>query len=360
MENGIVKFNAPELNLIEASKAEQIRNTFEPMAEMLKEFEDLYNEIAKESEGGITKELTAKAKRLRLDIAKVRIETEKIRKDQKEEYLRAGKAIDGVSNILKWAVTEKENKLKDIENHFELLEKQRIADLQDKRVKKLSKYVDDANERNLGEMDDDVWNAYFSAKKQAWEDEQEAIKKAEEERKKQELKDVKRKERADILFKLGLSGYLPEDKKDIDFGELEEAEFLKIKEEASKSKKVFLDEQERIRKENEKLIKQREADEAKKKKEQKAYEEKIKKEREENERLQKQLKDQQEAQEKARKEAEAKEQAELSKGDSDKVNDLINDLQALKTKYSFKSAKNKKMYSEVSELLDKIVTHIKK
>ena len=58
--------------------------------------------------------------------------------------------------------------------------------------------------------------------------------------------------------------------------------------------------------------------------------------------------------------AEALKQSELSKGDIYKIKDLINDLAVLKTKYSFKSAKNVKMYNQVSELLDKIINHIEK
>jgi len=58
-------------------------------------------------------------------------------------------------------------------------------------------------------------------------------------------------------------------------------------------------------------------------------------------------------------EAEAMLQAELLKGDSDKFGDLIKDLETLKTKYSFKSTVNKKKYTDVAILLDKIITHIR-
>lgn len=116
MKQEIVKINAPELAAIEKSKAEEIRATFEPMAKMLSEFEEAYKEILSEAEEGITIEVMAKAKRLRLDIGKIRIETGKI-KDKKKEYIKLeDKAIMGVHNILVWAVTEKEDKLKGIEN----------------------------------------------------------------------------------------------------------------------------------------------------------------------------------------------------------------------------------------------------
>ncbi|KKK63383.1 hypothetical protein LCGC14_2994860, partial [marine sediment metagenome] len=178
----LIKFNAPELRVIEESKAVQIKATFEPMAEMFAEADERFAEVFGEAEKEITENVTGRAKRLRLDIAKVRIETERIRKEQKEEYLRAGKAIDGVSNIIKWAVGDKEAKLKEIEDHFENQERKRLEALQAERVEKLSPYVEDAEERNLSEMDPDVWAAYYKTKKQEQEKRDTAEKKVAEDR----------------------------------------------------------------------------------------------------------------------------------------------------------------------------------
>lgn len=58
---------------------------------------------------------------------------------------------------------------------------------------------------------------------------------------------------------------------------------------------------------------------------------------------------------KAKQEAE---EAELSKGDADKMADLVVSLTALKTKYSFKSAKYKKIQVSVNILIDKINEYI--
>ena len=299
MKNELMKIDAPELQVIEKSKADQIKATFEPMVLMLSEFEDAFNELVQESGKGITKEVTIKAKRLRIDIGKVRIETDKIRKEQKEEYLRAGKAIDGVSNILKWAVADKENKLKEIENYFEIQEKKRLEALQIERVEKLSPYVDDAELRDLSGMEDDVWKAYFSVKKKEYEDRLEAEKKAELER------------------------------------------IAKEKAEA--------EERERIKKENERL-----------KKEAEERERLAKIEAEKRAKIEAELKAKEEAERKEKEAEKARVQAELNKGDADKVKDLINDLKNLKIKYSFKSEKNKKMYQDVGILIDKVISHIEK
>jgi len=316
----LIKIDTPELQVIEKSKAKQIKETFEPMVKMLQSFEKSFSQILEESNNGITKETTGKAKRLRIEIGKVRIETEKVRKGQKEEYLRAGKAIDGVSNILKWAILEKENKLKEIENHFEIQEQKRLEALQLMRVKKLSQFVEDAHERDLSGMDEDVWNTYYNAKKKEYIDRIEAEKKAEAER------------------------------------------IAKEKAEA--------EERERIKKENEKLKAEAEARakaelierkkrEEKDRKERAAYEAKILAERKVKEKIEAELRARVEAERKVKEAEERREQDELNKGDSDKVHDLINDLKMLKSKYIFKSAKNKKMYNDVSILINKIINHIR-
>ena len=77
--------------------------------------------------------------------------------------------------------------------------------------------------------------------------------------------------------------------------------------------------------------------------------------RKENERLQKEA-----AEAEAAAEAERKRQSELNKGDEDKVKDLISDITALKSKYTFKSKYNKRMYNDFGYLVDKIINRIKK
>ncbi len=55
---------------------------------------------------------------------------------------------------------------------------------------------------------------------------------------------------------------------------------------------------------------------------------------------------------------EIKRQADLNKGDSDKVNDLVKDLSALELKYKFKSKDNQRMFLYVVYLLNKIIAYI--
>lgn len=348
MKHEIVKLETPELLVIEKSKAEQIKATFEPMAEMLAEFEDAFNSIIIESQEGITKEVTEKARRLRIDIGRVRIETEKLRKEQKEEYLRAGKAIDGVSNILKWAVSDKENKLKEIENYFEIQEKKRRDELQKQRVEQLSPYVDDATERILSEMDEDVWEAFLAKKKKEHEDRIDAEKKAEQERIERAKREAEERER----IRKENERLKKEAEEREKLAKIEAAK--RAKEEAARLAKEKAERHAREEKER----KEREAFEAKLRAEREAREKIEREERAKREKLEAELRAKAEAEQKAKEAEEARIQAELSKGDADKIKDLISDLENIKAKYSFKSAKNKKMYNDVCVLIDNVIGHI--
>lgn len=187
---------APELQGVETSKAQQIAKTFNPMAEMLAGFEEDFNSLVKDANEGITQDVTKRAKRLRLDIAQVRISADKAHKEAKAEIVRNGKAIDGVRNILKWAVVEKENALKEIENHFEEMERQRIEKLRAERVELLLPYDQDAHLRTLEHMQQDEFDALLEMKKRQHEEMLEAQRLAEIKRREEE--EARRAEEARI------------------------------------------------------------------------------------------------------------------------------------------------------------------
>ena len=375
----LMVIESEELRLVEESKAEQIKAVFSPMYKLLKGFEEKYDVVVKEAENGIDEDVTKKAKRLRLDIAKVRIESEKIRKAQKEEYLRAGKAIDGVNNILKFAVVEKEKKLQEIEKHFEILEQKRLEKLQVERVDLLSKYVDDAHERDLKSMDDDVWAAYLSTKKKEYDDRIEAEKQAELERIEHERQVEECKNRKNKIVMIGEVSFLDK----ITIG-MEQKDFNEVLKAAEQSKKKRIAEEEAIRKENERLKKEAERQakieaervskeeaekkkrEEKQRKEREALEAKIKAERQEKERIEREerekrekveaeLKAKEEAELKAREEEEKRIQQELSMSDKQKVSALFDELKNTVKKYEFKSHKNKKMRVALANVLNEFI-----
>lgn len=255
MTTEIVNFETPELLAIEKSKAKQIKETFEPMVKMLETFEESFNKILSESKEGITKELTSKAKRLRLDVGRVRIDTGKLKDKQKEYIKLEDKAIMGVHNLIVWAVAEKEDKLKEIEDYFENQEKLRLETLQKDRVDQLSKYVNDAHERRLSDMEDDVWDAYLSAKKKEYDDRIEAEKQAELERiskvkAEEELREQQRIENE------RLKAEAEKREKEIEAERKKQADLLaKQKAEADRLAKIEADKQAKLKAEQDAILK---------------------------------------------------------------------------------------------------------
>jgi hypothetical protein len=109
----------------------------------------------------------------------------------------------------------------------------------------------------------------------------------------------------------------------------------------------------------EKQRKEREKAEAKLRKEREERERIEREEREKREKAEAEIRAKREEEARAKAEEEARIQAELNKDDKAKVEDLISDLELLKSKYKFRSEKNQKMYSDVSTLIEKVVNHIK-
>lgn len=305
--NELIEIN--ELKEIEPSKAKQIKEAFEPMVKMLEEFESKYNEVISESEKEITHDVTIKAKRIRLDIGKVRIETGKLKDKQKEYIKLEDKAIMGVHNILVWAVKEKEDKLKEIEDYFQIQEQKRLEALQVDRAEKLSKYIDDAYERRLSDMEEDVWNAYYQSKKKEYEDRIEAEKQAELARIAKEKAEAEERERIRV-----------ENEKLKKEAEEREAK-AKIEAEArAKAEKERLAKEEAERKiREEKERKEREVHEAELRAEREARAKVEREEREKREALEAQIKAKEEAERKAKEEAQEEERKRKQAGDKDKL-----------------------------------------
>jgi len=195
MSTQIITLDTPELKDIELSKSQQIKAIFEPMVKMLAEFESRYDDVLEKSMDGIDEDLVFEAKELREAIGKVKKDADKLRKEKKEPYLRAGKAIDAVNNVLKYAIQEKEEVLKSIEEHHKVQAQKRRDDLQEERVKLLAPYVENANLINLHSMPEDVFNAYFTTKKKEHEDKLLAEQKEKEEQIKKEKAEKEENER---------------------------------------------------------------------------------------------------------------------------------------------------------------------
>jgi len=347
-------------SLTDLTKAQEIAINYAPLMESVTVQMSLLQKLEKGK-----KEDVSHAKRIRLDLGKICSLAEKQKKEDKDVLLLETRFIDALFNTVNGAARLTQTEAKEIENHFEAIEEKRLSDLQDKRVKELSKFVEDAHERDLSSMDEDVWEAYFQTKKQSHIDLIAAEKKAEEDRVALELKqkifDARKLE-------IAKHGDHATKQPTIDTTLQEWAEMLDT---ANKNNVAYIEEQAKIRKENERLKKESEAKEKALAKErelaekvrlevQKKAEDQLKKEREAKEKIEKELKAKKETEELAEKKRAEAEEAELSKGDADKVKDLISDLEAIKSKYQFKSKKNKEMFVNVQGLIDKVTNYIKK
>lgn len=376
MNTEIVKIDPKEFG-IEDTKAADIQAQFQPMLDKMVELENDYNEVL--SLPVEEKETAKKARELRLKYMKIRTATLDIHKKQKAFYLAGGRFVDGWMNAQKFASLGKEEKLEEIEKYAENLEKQRLAELQQLRMEQLAPYeVENLDSLNLSGMADNVWENFlagtitnYEAKKKAEQEAREAEEKrlAEEaaERERVRLENERLKAEAEALKELRdsrsklISPYV---QFLADFNatlELSDEDFNAALQEAKTAKEAY-DEQERLKAEAEEAEKQRLIDEQKKKNieeaaKRKAAEEQAKKERKERDRIARELAEEKQRQADAAAEAERLAELELSKGDKDKMQSLIEDLNALKTKYQFKSKKHKALYDSICELITKTVTY---
>jgi len=241
-----------ELAPLDKTKSASVRKAFEPMVKMLEKMEIEAEEIYSLD---LNKETCGKARGLRLRIQKVRIDADKARKEEKAQYILGGNAIQGFYNIFKAAITPVETRLEEIEKHFENLAKKKIEDLQAKRTLLLEKIGLDGSIMKLGEMDEDVWDNYFSGVSLKFKNEEKARKEATAAEKLKEERNAILEKRKILLMPYGqFNPFL-----DL-YPETTEEEFQEILNTMKKAKADFdktqadlLLKQEEIKKENEKL-----------------------------------------------------------------------------------------------------------
>lgn len=129
----------------------------------------------------ITPETVAEAKALRLKLVKVRTGIAAIHKTEKELYLAMGRYVDALKNKHTLPIEQMEENLSNYEKHYENLEKERIAKIQQERELELSQYeVQNLSTLNLGTMDDAIWSNFLAGSKYNFENAVRLKKEAEE------------------------------------------------------------------------------------------------------------------------------------------------------------------------------------
>ena len=185
MENPTVKES--ENKLVEAAKkvglggirTQELMQQFADFFEMANRFE--VEALAIEVTDEAQTEDIAKAREIRLKLKKVRVDTEKKRKELKEGIVLEGRAIDGIANIIKAVIVPTEKHLEEQEKFVENLKRERKEAVEREREKELSPYVDDITVFSLGALTDEAFNQLVETSRLAKEAVEAAEKKADEE-----------------------------------------------------------------------------------------------------------------------------------------------------------------------------------
>lgn len=285
------------------------------------------------------------AREARLAMKDIRVNVEKRRKELKEDSLRKGKAIDSVANLLKGLIEPIEEHLEKQEKFAEAKEAQRKEEQKKLRGTLLEPFGVQTEFYDLANMPEDSFQQLLTNSRKNYEDRIAAEKKAEEERIAKEQEELKERERIRL--------------ENEELKRKQEEQEKELREERMKAEQQRKEAEERERKQREeseaKLLEEKQKAEAEQKLQREEQEKKLAAERAEREKVEAELKAKQEAEEKAKRDAEAVAEAELSKGDKQKFQDLINELESVKSKYSFKSKKYKVLFATVVEHVNKTI-----
>lgn len=287
------------------------------------------------------------AQAMRRELKKVRLAAEETRREQKAESLLRGKAVDGLNNLLLYALVPIEKHLESIEKKEELAEKARLDTLRQSRSIELSQYTE-LPDYDLGSISQSQYILILQNAKTAHEAKIAAAKKAEEDRIKREQEEAAERERLraenERLAKIAV-----EEKKAREEAERKAAEERKKAEaqaakeraerEAAEKARLAKEAAERKRLADEAAVKQRAIEEAARK-EREAAENKAAEERAAREKAEAELKAAREAEEKRKREEAARIEAEkaaaaaaqekaLAAPDADKLKALAKTIAAL-------------------------------
>lgn len=191
MTTELIKIDPVEYGL-QATEAAQVEAVFLPMIDKMKELESQFNEIALLP---IEPTTCKKAKELRLQYVKIRTGSAAIHKTAKEYYRKGGLFVDGWKNAQAFASQQKEQKLEQIELHFENLEKERKEKLKIERLALLAGLCDDPSMYPVSDMSTPAFEQLLTGLTVAKQQREDAIRQAEENRLAKEKADREEQER---------------------------------------------------------------------------------------------------------------------------------------------------------------------
>lgn len=228
-------------------------------------------------------ELMQEARKLRLELQKIRGNVEEKRKKGKEKIVREGKAIDGIANIIKAIIVPIEEHLKNQEKYKETIEKERKEEINNQRIIKLSHYVENVELYQLKEMSEEAFEKLLKTSVVAFNAQKEAELKAIQEKEEQEKQLQEERERIRI--------------ENIKLKKEQEEQGKKLTEERKNQEKERLIQEAKYKKLQEEKEKQLQEEQEKREQESLIQEAKLKKEQEEREKIEAKIKAEQKAKE---------------------------------------------------------------
>ena len=177
---------------LEKEKTSKIEASFTPKIIERDGLMEVYNLILTKE---ISKELSNEAYELRKKLVKVRTGIAAIHKTEKAFYLASGNYVDALKNKLTLPVEQMEERLSEIEKHFENLEKERLKKIHDDRVLKLIPFGYEIGLTDFSSMDENMFNAILVGAEKTHNDKIEALAKIEAERIEKERLEAEEREK---------------------------------------------------------------------------------------------------------------------------------------------------------------------
>lgn len=231
---------------LEESKAKELTNGLTTILEERSALAENYKEVIKLE---ITTETIPQFRELRLRIRDNRTKgIEKWHKVNKEFFLTGGRFVDAIKNKESAENIRMEEALMEGEKHFENLEKEKLAKLNEERIAQIAPYVEDTTGLDLSGMEEDVFEAYLSTKKAKFEAALAEQKRIEEERLENERLDALENKRR---FEVAPFAQFLESEPD--YRNMTDKAYSDLKNSLLKAKKDHDKAQEEIRLENERL-----------------------------------------------------------------------------------------------------------
>ncbi len=308
-----------QVNGLEQSKVESLMMSFAQNYQLARDFVGASKSITVTGEDD--KEGMKKAREARLSLRKIRTDVEHTRISLKEQSLRESRAIDGAANIIKALIAPAEDRLEELEKFAEIAKQNREMKIIADRMEKLRQYVSDVSIYRLepDNMSDAIFDNLLANLKSAKEAENAARAKAETEASEKLAKQQQLQDRA-----VKIAPYTRFYPKGFELTvDTTDEQFDSAFDYAKKGQQKYDQDQEKIRLDNEKLIKERETREIQIAKEKKVQDEKLAKEKADREKIEKQIANDKER-ERVRIESEQK-----AKDEADRVKLLAPDKEKL-------------------------------